>query len=440
MRLRAPIFLIVAILLAAGCQEGPEREPSIGEAFVGPLNLKLRSELAVRAEVAATVNHGDRVEILRTRRRFVRVRAPNGAEGWTDDRNLLSATQMGGLRTLADRSAKLPSQGSATVYSALNVHTEPNRGAPSFHQIPEGGHVEVLAYRVEPRVPFQQPPLVRSIEPPSPRRKPKVKRAKEPEIAPPPKPAPPGLPPDWLELSRSAMPEEEDETGETSLDEPKEAPPTPKVPEKAKKPENPENPVPAPRRDDWCLVRTPEGKAGWVLTRALIMAIPDEVAQYAEGHRITSYFSLGEVRDGEQFKHNWLWTTLSSTLQPYQFDGFRVFSWNLRRHRYETTYIERRIIGYLPAAAHPVKVLIGGKEVTMPGFSLVTEDKTGQVFRRTFVYEGYRVRTIGREPAEKRVISGTLPLPGEPLSQGGPAPPEGAFERVKRGIGGLFRR
>ena len=126
----------------------------------------------------------------------------------------------------------------------------------------------------------------------------------------------------------------------------KEEPPPPKAPER---------PAPPMPRDDWSLIRAPDGKAGWVLTRALIMAIPDEVAQYAEGHRITSYFSLGEVRDGEQIKHNWLWTTLSSRLQPYQFDSFRVFSWSLRRHRYETTYIERRLTGYLPAEARRVE-------------------------------------------------------------------------------------
>ena len=31
------------------------------------------------------------------------------------------------------------------------MHTEPNRPSPSFHQIPEGGVVEVLAHRVTPR-------------------------------------------------------------------------------------------------------------------------------------------------------------------------------------------------------------------------------------------------------------------------------------------------
>ena len=42
------------------------------------------------------------------------------------------------------------------------------------------------------------------------------------------------------------------------------------------------------------------------------MGIPDEVAQYAEGHRIVSYFALGETQDGDQKKTTWLWTTVES--------------------------------------------------------------------------------------------------------------------------------
>ena len=73
------------------------------------------------------------------------------------------------------------------------------------------------------------------------------------------------------------------------------------------------------------------------------MAIPDDVAQYAEGHRITSYFALSDVRDGDAVKHNWLWTTIASGDHPYDFDSFRVFTWSLRRHRYETAYIQRNV-------------------------------------------------------------------------------------------------
>ena len=81
------------------------------------------------------------------------------------------------------------------------------------------------------------------------------------------------------------------------------------------------------------------------------MSIPDEVAQYAEGHRITSYFAMADIQDEGQTKHHWLWTTMVSGGVPYEFDGFRFFVWSLRHHRYETAYIERKVVGYYPVSA-----------------------------------------------------------------------------------------
>src|SRR5438067_5264963 len=40
-----------------------------------------------------------------------------------------------------------------------------------------------------------------------------------------------------------------------------------------------------------------------------------EVAQYAEGRRITSYFPLGETHDGTAVKPTWLWTTVEHGMQ-----------------------------------------------------------------------------------------------------------------------------
>ena len=108
--------------------------------------------------------------------------------------------------------------------------------------------------------------------------------------------------------------------------------------------------------EDWSLVRTKDNQIGWVLTRNLIMSIPDEVAQYAEGKRITSYFDLGAVHDElKGMKHNWLWTTSSAPL-PYDFDAWRVFLWNRRRHRYETSYRQRDVEGYFPCPRGPARL------------------------------------------------------------------------------------
>ncbi len=108
-------------------------------AYVGPVSLNLRQDMAAKSPGVTEVKHGDRLDIIDVRRRLVRVRTVNGAEGWVDANLLLSAQQMDELRKLAEDSRKLPSQGAATVFEALNMHTEPNRPSPSFHQIPEGG-------------------------------------------------------------------------------------------------------------------------------------------------------------------------------------------------------------------------------------------------------------------------------------------------------------
>ncbi len=100
--------------------------------------------------------------------------------------------------------------------------------------------------------------------------------------------------------------------------------------------------------EDWTLIRTKAGETGWVLTRNLNISVPDEVAQYAEGKRITSYFEIGSINDEEKgLKHDWLWTTLSGD-DPVDFDSWRVFIWNLRRHRYETSYRQRDLIRLFP--------------------------------------------------------------------------------------------
>ena len=141
--------------------------------------------------------------------------------------------------------------------------------------------------------------------------------------------------------------------------------------------------------DDWYLVRTHDGKAGWVLARQISMSIPDEVAQYAERHIITGYLSLGKV--GATDKDNWLWTTTSAGSQALDFDSFRVFVWSTKRSRYETAYIERNVKGHYPIEAQPGN----GEDAS---FSVVVEDKDGQVYKKTYAFSGYRVKLVSKEP------------------------------------------
>ncbi len=375
---RLTISTLLLVFLS-GCSTKPAPPAAIGEAYVAPVSLVIRKELSPRSDVVATLKHGERLEVLQIRRRFVRVRTTQDVEGWTDNRQLMTTAQMDRLRKLIEVGAKLPSQGRGTVYETLNIHSEPNRSAPSFYQIPENGSVEVIGRRVAPRVPYKSE-VVAAPTPVVPKKSKKKKAEPEKAKVPPlPMPRPPKLREDWLELSRrDPLPDDPKTKGEVT-------------------------PGPPPiKYDEWSLVRTKDGKSGWVLARMISMAIPDAVAQYAEGNRITSYFSLGDVKDEDGNPRNhWLWTTLSRSLQPYEFDGFRVFIFNTRRNRFETAYIERNVKGYLPVETHSVEITEGKNRLTVQGFSLITEDDEGQFWKRTFAFQGYRVRLVNKLPAQK---------------------------------------
>ena len=351
--LRFPVLWIsLAALVLTNCDVAPERDPAIGEAYAGPATLNLRKDIDPKSPVVAIAHHGDRLEITAQRRRWYKVRTARGVEGWTDDRELLDTGQMNRLRTLAKETSGMPSQGAATTFDILNVHTEPMRLAPSFLQVKEGEKFDVIAHRVLPRT---APPKRRLVLP---RPKPdlsKRKKKKRSGVQPPPAPAPPVPPNDWVALSK----------------------------ERARVPEDDLPPV---ARDDWTLIRTRDGRSGWVLTGRVYMAIPDEVAQYAEGHRITSYFSIGKVVDGDVTKDVWLWTTAASLGEDHDFDGYRVFTWSLRRHRYETAFIQRRERGYFPVLAK------------QGAFSVCLEDDSGARVRRSFVMLGNLVKAAGEAP------------------------------------------
>jgi hypothetical protein len=376
--------VVALVLLAAACRNGPKPTPVIGEAFVGPGVLKIRSDISVQSAPVATVAHGERLQILQRRRTFFRVRTTGGVEGWADERQLLALSDMENLKRLATLAAKLPSQGAASPrYGDLRIYTQPSLGSPSFVTIKEKDRVDVLAHAVMPRSALQRTPLL----PKTPKKTVAKKKAKIPEYPPVPMPAPPHPPADWVQLSKTESDEAAKEEADVAA-----APPAP--------------------TDDWSLVRTADGQTGWTLTRRVNMAIPDEVAQYAEGHRIVSYFSLGTIRDDDRQKDIWLWTTVGDGPHSYDFDSFRVFTWSLRHHRYETAYIERNLAGFQPVLLQQVdfaptgrsaragKAASAGAPEKLPGFSICIQKKDGVRYRREYALLTNIVRSAGERPCE----------------------------------------
>jgi hypothetical protein len=112
-----------------------------------------------------------------------------------------------------------------------------------------------------------------------------------------------------------------------------------------------------------------------MLSRRLDVDAPDAIAGYAEGQRMVGAYQLTTVNDPEsKFPNGQVpeYVTVMSPYKdglPYDFDQVRIFTWNVRKHRYETAYRQRNLQGYLPVH---VGTQTFDKIGTVPVFSLKT--------------------------------------------------------------------
>ncbi len=163
---------------------------------------------------------------------------------------------------------------------------------------------------------------------------------------------------------------------------------------KAKKPEEA-----GPVLEDWLLARDNNRHTGWVLSRLVDLDVPLEIAQYAEGQRFVAFFVLNEVADADKKIPQYL-VLLTDNKEglSWDFDQIRVFTWNVKRHRYETAYRERNFFGVLPARAGKEDF---GKEGTLPMFLLRFKDEQGNIVERKYKLNGPIVRRVASPDEEK---------------------------------------
>jgi hypothetical protein len=139
---------------------------------------------------------------------------------------------------------------------------------------------------------------------------------------------------------------------------------------------------------------------GWVLGRLIDVDVPLEIAQYAEGQRMIASFVLDTVNDGDKKVAQYL-VLMSENKDglPYDFSMIRVFTWNVRKHRYETAYRERDLNGVLPVTRSQENF---DKEGTLPVFVIRVKDESGNVLEKK-----YKLNT----PIVKRVLApGEVPV------------------------------
>jgi Bacterial SH3 domain len=137
-----------------------------------------------------------------------------------------------------------------------------------------------------------------------------------------------------------------------------------------------------PAQEDWWMVRDEQGRVGWVLARMVDVDAPLDVAQYAEGQRFVGFFTLDQVQDGDKRVPQYL-SVLTEPHDglPFDFNQIRVFTWNVRKHRYETAYREHGLNGVLPVTLGQEAF---DKAGTLPTFVLRVRDDAGNVTERKY--------------------------------------------------------
>ena len=325
--------VLLALAFVPGCG-GKGRSHEV--MYVSAPQAFLRDRLAAVYNKTATVKNGDRVDVLEREKRFVRVRTTTGAEGWIEQRYVISQKVFDEFQSLTKDHQNDPLQANGTTRNETNLHIEPGRESEHLYQLPAGSKVAVLA-----RGMAEKSGVVQAASP-------LAKKEKEPA---------------------------------------------------------------GPPLEDWWLIRDSQGRAGWVLARMVDLDVPLEIAQYAEGQRFIAFFTLNAVQDEDKKVPQYL-AMLSEPKdgQPFDYDKVHVFTWNVKRHRYETAYRERNLNGVLPVTVTHEDF---GKEGNLPVFILRVKDDSGNVAERK-----YKLNT----PIVRRVLA-----PGE-----APPRPKAAKKKKRR--------
>jgi uncharacterized protein YgiM (DUF1202 family) len=315
-----PAVTLALGLLLAGCGHGRGRVLEIN--YVSAPQVALRDQVAAVFNKVGMVKNGERVDVLDHQRRFVKVRTSSGAEGWMEQRYLISQKTYDQLQKLAQDHSNDPVQATGTTRNDTNIHLEPARDAEHLYQLSTGDKVSIL------------------------------KRA----------------------------------TSEKQ--------PAPSLPSNSQG----KNGAPKPAMEDWWLIRDSQGRTGWILARMLDVDVPLDIAQYAEGQRIQASFVLDTVQDGDKKVPQYL-VLLSEPKDgmPFDFNQIRVFTWNVRRHRYETAYRERNLNGVFPVTVGQESF---EKEGMLPTFTVRVQDDQGNIVQRKYKLNTPIVRRV-LAPGEK---------------------------------------
>jgi hypothetical protein len=271
----------------------------LGDAYISERSVTLWSSVAQVREPIDTLHYGDRVDVMSRRNDSVKVRTVSGVIGWVDSRLLLEPALWQRSVKLLNSAKAMPVQARGRTKVQTNLRVEPGRTAARLYQFGRGVPVEVVARGVA----------------------------------------------DWVQVT---------DERETARD----------------------NDAQDKKKEDWFLVRAlatrPPGEvsarssesnsttqpgdqtipiAGWVVARFVELDLPDPVREgmASANVRPIAWLELNRVASPDGDKPQYLVAgTRSAEGQACDFSILRVYTWNPKRSRYETAFIENNLCGQMP--------------------------------------------------------------------------------------------
>ncbi|HEY1860083.1 MAG TPA: SH3 domain-containing protein, partial [Gemmataceae bacterium] len=283
------VVALVAFLLR------PKHE-SISDAYISERSVTLWSSIAQVREQVGVLLYGDHVDVLARRNENVKVRTANGLIGWVDGRYLMEPDLWQRSAKLLKQASSIPVQARGRTKVPTNLRVEPGRNEPRLYQFSRNAPVEIVGRSTA----------------------------------------------DWVQVA------DEKESGEPA----------------------------ETKKEDWFLVRgiatRPPGEgvvrnsaitnttqpgdqtipiAGWVVARFVSLDLPDPVREGAESANIRAlaWFELNKVSDDEGEHPQYLAAGARGPEgMPCDFTTLRVYTWNARKTRYETAFIDNNLCGRFP--------------------------------------------------------------------------------------------
>lgn len=362
--------------------------------YVSAPQGNLRDHVSTVYNRVGAVKNGERVEVLERQKRFVRVRTEQKVEGWIELRALVPRETFDQFQQMSKDNHATPVEGHGVTRVELNMHVTPGRETDTLYQLAENSKVELLKRSTTERatpeeIAARKAAALAKATGEQIKLNPKKSARAAQEAAAAKKQAAANTPPKAAAAPPASLPGASPSTA-------------PSAGSSAASPAGPDEDLKPKPMDDWWLVRDQQGRVGWVLAHMVDLDIPLDVAQYAEGQRIQAAFVLNTVQDEEKGAVAQYLVLLNENRDgiPYDFNQVRVFTWNLKRHRYETGYREHFIIGYFPAK---VSTEDFGKEGTMPVFSIRKQNTDGTISERKYRVIGNIVRQVlapGEQPQQ----------------------------------------